>query len=244
LLSETADERRLKSAQRALDNLSRKRPQCYTGRQHYLRELHGKAKILEGRGRSLGAHVGATVMKERGARWKAMSERERSRYEAQAAEAAAERQSELDEARERLASRIQALKAKVDIPKSMDSPLLISSCKLTESGLQELEATFSSNALSRTELEEVRAGWTELVQPPPAEEQQVLESVELPAEVPKPPRPAWLKLLAVHRSFFFVLRAPIPGWGQTAPLAVHSWHSESPPGRLCCDGFGAEAARG
>ena len=82
LLSETADERRLKSAQRALDNLSRKRPQCYTGRQHYLRELHGKAKILEGRGRSLGAHVEATIMKEHGARWKAMSERERSRYEA------------------------------------------------------------------------------------------------------------------------------------------------------------------
>lgn len=202
LLSETVDERRLKSAQRALDSLKRKRPQCYTGRQHYLREIHGKAKVLQERGRDLGPHVEATIMKEHGARWRAMSERERSGYEARAAEAAAERQSELNDTKEGMVARIQALQAKVDKPSTMDSPLLISSCKLTESGLQQLETTFSSNALSKKELGEVRAEWAAVVQAPSAAEQQVLEAVELPAGVPKPPRPAWLRLLATHRSFF------------------------------------------
>ena len=153
LLSETVDERRLKSAQRALDSLKRKRPQCYTGRQHYLREIHGKAKVLQERGRDLGPHVEATIMKEHGARWRAMSERERSGYEARAAEAAAERQSELNDAKEGMVARIQALQAKVDKPSTMDSPLLISSCKLIESGLQKV----GSNLLIERTLEE-RAG--------------------------------------------------------------------------------------
>ena len=109
---------------------------------------------------------------------------------------------QLESKKKLLVERIAALRVGVAQASSLDSPFLLSSCRFSESDLQELKTAFDAGFLTTAEIDEISEQWLQKISPPHPELRKALESVELPSSAELPPQPEWKRALAKHRSFF------------------------------------------
>lgn len=201
LVSECAVHRKLRAARRQMEALNRKRPECRTGRQQYLCELHGQVRIWKESGRYIEPGIQEKIMRSHGARWNSMDWQGRAEYDERALDTSAAAQDALDEKKKKMIASIRDLQTIADRSKCFDSPLVVSSCRLSEADIMELDAAFCAKSLSKAIVEEIRSGY-DVVTAPPETEMAALSSIELPSKPALSPRPAWVGLLAWNREFF------------------------------------------
>jgi hypothetical protein len=196
-----------------LQSLQKRRPECISGRQVFLKDLNTKASELKDQGRHVAADMHTKLMHRHGVMWKGSGADLRAAYETKAEQAR-------DQAREELVHKKQALVAEMQIlrarsgPQGRDvEPLRISSCRLSETHIAEFDGLYHSPEWSSKRVDDLQAAAMEPLGPPPLAVRELLEAMEIYHDDSRTVPAAWVPLLCQHRSFFqsCLLRFDAPG---------------------------------
>jgi hypothetical protein len=202
LVTKSNEEKQLDRARNHLHVQNRRRPQNFTGRQLYLKDLNAQSDVWREQGRDVAPDVADAIMRKHGLGWRALSRARQEDYEARAKDEREHMAAENLDEKAATVKRIEELKALVEKSRSADNPILLSQCKFNDADMIELQAEFDKAMYTKNAVDEARCKAAEVVGPPVKPVRQLLESVELPSHDGARPRPPWTALLANNRDFF------------------------------------------
>ena len=105
-------------------------------------------------------------MKYHGRKWAGLTQQQKRALDTRAADSVAEKQTLLMQRKKSIVAEMNEVKAKLDRARAFDSPLLLSSCKLSASAIQECEQAFASGGFESADVAAVREEWIDEVAPP------------------------------------------------------------------------------
>ena len=207
LFSMSPQEKEISPLKIKMERLQNKGPSWshITGRQVFVSDLIGLAKAWRAAGRGdVPQDVAKRIFRRHGARWQALSDQQKDRYNERAAALREEKRQEFADSLQEAQMQLELQEDRTSQEEqSMGKRIVLSSCGFTEEEKGAMQRLFDGKEFTKQSLGQLRK--KSLIAPPPPTdmhralmEQQVLE-VE---SNPQGPRPDWLPTVCAHRELF------------------------------------------
>ena len=182
-------------------------------RQLYFRDVLELAGEWSERGRQLPAQFAQTIMKLHGESWSRAPAELKAKYEAQASVERSASQQTLSEDILYAETQLELARLRAQEQDGGRPPLILSSCKMSPAGLDNLRTLAASSMFSEAKVQQLRAKAKDAPPPLPLLEQQQLQQVVVEEDKPPQPKPPWLMAVCRLRDHFSDTALAIPTGG-------------------------------
>jgi hypothetical protein len=213
LCQPTTEERHMERLGRQVAKLQAKQPQNIQGRQLYFRDVLGLAGEWSERGRQLPPQFAQTIMRKHGESWSRAPASVKASYEAQASVERSASQQSLSEDIRYAEAQVELARLRAEEQDGRRPPLMLSSCKLSPVGLDNLQTLAASDMFSAAKVQQLRAKAKVAPPPLPLLEQQQLEQAVVEEDKPPQPKPPWLVAVCRLRDHCSDIALAIPSSG-------------------------------
>ena len=182
------------------ERLARSNPECFGGRQLYLRELNEKSDEFKADGREVDPAISQKIFNKHGSAWSSMSGDRQANFERRAEGERPQLWADLGEKRQTLRHQMQELRDEIEA--SREGPLCMSSCKLPREAVEKLDHAYLGKKFTEQQVQESIASRSEPIGPIAGPIADAMSGFPIPKTTTLP-RPAWTRMIAYHRDFFY-----------------------------------------
>ena len=199
LITEDMEQRRLDAALRCLARLRTLSPNHITGRQVYVQDLNATARDMRSRGRVICAKVNNTIIKNHGARWRALRPLARAQYQHRAAAVRDAKWQSLQDRITILEGEVLLRRQRLLARNDCRRPLQLSSARWTASVQRDFCNFFAATTWTQSYVHSLRDRVLQPVRQPPEAYQRILGAVHLAAQADAPRHADWVPFFCWQR---------------------------------------------
>ena len=208
---------KIAACDRRIAHLSARRFASIQGRQAYISSVAAQAREPRTRSFEIKKNIGKVIIKGHSKSWAALSPALKEKFEAKAERLREERREETRKMIAKVKEQRRALTQQraADSAKCGDKPFRLSSCRFSETRVDEFEDFYQSGEWSHARVAELRGQAGQEVGPPPAPVIATLNMMSVRAEVPAADPPDWLGWMCFHREYFQSAALRVESFGST-----------------------------
>lgn len=220
LLTEAAEERRIRRLEAKVERLSRKSPGHFTGRHALLQDLARVSKHLAQCGKEVGANEHQRIMRMHGSLWREMNEAQRHVWEREAHRRRAEMELEVQRELDDLLNDLDSARRRRQEEQERRH-MHVGACRLSPMQKNMLNELSKSPKYSSASVKARRDDATREVSQPMPEFKAALDAIDITPSATPLPRPPWLAAVCRNRGMMknCAFAWPIEG-GQRLELFV------------------------
>ena len=194
------DSCRLAKLDKRIAREARRTPESCRGRQVFVMELSGQAKLLKRRGRAVAKDLQKQIVALHGVRWRGLSPAVKAQFEHRAVDHQRLAAQVNGMVRRKLAEERLPLQARVD--EASTGPFRVSRCKLSVTEQEELCRAYDNCGLTDAEVASLRRVPHVAVTPPPPDVRAALDSQDVSCGLVRNSKPPWVSFVTRNRCFF------------------------------------------